>query len=337
MKYVNCVSCGNGLARTLWRVPNDRYLKALNVFPSTSVKVVCGQCGHIYANPQLSSRELRRLYSGVYRSQVLGYAEDGPSQEYLYWKTLKAEQDYQWLRDRLPSRERPGSALEVGCAEGLLLSMLAGDGWSVLGVEPTTTYATHARREYGVEVIEAVFEDAQLEGRRFDLAIAMDVLEHTNEPFAFLAKLRTLLAPGGVAYITTPNVLRLAEPVEELSSPHLSLFTPDTLRQTFARSGFTVVGLSDRVELVALAKPADPPLAAEPLAVPTSRAALRRAIMRARLRQVGRRSVAAGRQVIKRSFQTLVGRQRSARLLVWLGHAGGKSDHPGASGRKAGS
>jgi SAM-dependent methyltransferase len=310
-------------------VPNDRYLRALHVSPSTSEKVVCRQCGHIYANPQLSTEELRRLYGGLYRSPALGYAEDGPSREYLYWKTLKAKQDYQWLRTQIPRRERPGAALEVGCAEGLLLSLLATDGWSVLGVEPTATYATHARREYGVEVIEAIFEDAPLQGRQFDLIIAMDVLEHIKDPVAFLTRLQTLLAPEGVAYITTPNLLRLANPIEELSSPHLSLFTPDTLRRTFVRCGFAVVGLSDRVELAALAQLAEPARSMEPIDVPASRAVLRRAIIRARLQEVRRKGVGVARQAVKRGLRTMMGQQRSARLLLWLRRGGGKSDGTG--------
>jgi SAM-dependent methyltransferase len=40
----------------------------------------------------------------------------------------------------------------------------------------------------------------------FDLVVAMEVIEHVESPMRFLPTIAQLLAPGGVAIVTTPNV-----------------------------------------------------------------------------------------------------------------------------------
>src|SRR6266852_67536 len=41
---------------------------------------------------------------------------------------------------------------------------------------------------------------------RFDLVVTVEVIEHVESPIGFLRNIGQLLAPGGVAVITTPNV-----------------------------------------------------------------------------------------------------------------------------------
>ena len=44
-----------------------------------------------------------------------------------------------------------------------------------------------------------------LAGERFDLVVSMEVIEHTNDPFAFVAGLARALEPGGLLILSTPN------------------------------------------------------------------------------------------------------------------------------------
>jgi SAM-dependent methyltransferase len=46
----------------------------------------------------------------------------------------------------------------------------------------------------------------------FDAVVFLQTIEHVQEPRAVLAHIRSLLAPGGMAYISTPNLLTLAPP-----------------------------------------------------------------------------------------------------------------------------
>ena len=45
----------------------------------------------------------------------------------------------------------------------------------------------------------------------------LQTIEHVQDPVAVLGHFRSLLAPGGVAYVSTPNLLTLAPPGAEKS------------------------------------------------------------------------------------------------------------------------
>jgi len=51
----------------------------------------------------------------------------------------------------------------------------------------------------------------------FDAVVFLQTIEHVRDPVAVLEHFRTLLAPGGVAFISTPNVLTLAGPGRQKS------------------------------------------------------------------------------------------------------------------------
>src|ERR1700761_164702 len=46
----------------------------------------------------------------------------------------------------------------------------------------------------------------------FDAVVFLQTIEHVQDPVAVLERFRSLLAPGGVVYVTTPNLLTLAPP-----------------------------------------------------------------------------------------------------------------------------
>jgi methionine biosynthesis protein MetW len=98
--------------------------------------------------------------------------------------------------------------LDVGCATGYLAAELKARGCEVVGVEADPDAAAAARAR-GVEVVEGDIEDAALRGGlpgERDRILLGDVLEHLRDPAAALAGVRGLLAPGGVAVVSLPNV-----------------------------------------------------------------------------------------------------------------------------------
>ena len=51
----------------------------------------------------------------------------------------------------------------------------------------------------------------------YDAVVFLQTIEHVQDPQGVLAHFKELLAPGGVAYVSTPNVLTLAPPGQERS------------------------------------------------------------------------------------------------------------------------
>ena len=99
--------------------------------------------------------------------------------------------------------------LDIGCGAGLLCEPFSRLGAEVVGVDPSATNIAvaklHAERaqlsiDYRCTVVE---ELDPLE--RFDIVLAMEVVEHVVDVGAFLDRCALLLKPGGMMVVSTLN------------------------------------------------------------------------------------------------------------------------------------
>jgi 2-polyprenyl-6-hydroxyphenyl methylase/3-demethylubiquinone-9 3-methyltransferase len=122
------------------------------------------------------------------------------------------DQAYQRFgRDEGAARPLEGlSALDVGCGAGLLSEPLARLGATVTGLDPAPTNVAVARRhtaraglsiDYRKEEVEGVVE----RGERFDIVLAMEVVEHVADMPAFVAACCRAVKPGGLLVMATIN------------------------------------------------------------------------------------------------------------------------------------
>jgi methionine biosynthesis protein MetW len=158
--------------------------------------------------------------------------------------------------DEVPDGAR---VLDVGCATGYLAAELARRGCTVDGIEVDPAAAQQARthcREVVVGDVEAPAARADVErmlaDSRPDIIICADVLEHLRDPWTVLAWLRTLLAPGGRAVISVPNIAHWTGRRALLRGrfdytdyglfdrTHLRFFTRASAAELARRAGFAV-------------------------------------------------------------------------------------------------
>lgn len=99
---------------------------------------------------------------------------------------------------------RFGPVLDVGCNTGEALVALRSRGFAVVGLEPNPE-AAEVARAYGLEVIEAPIEAADLSPERFGAVLLSQVLEHVESPHELLRKVRETVRPGGIVYVVVPN------------------------------------------------------------------------------------------------------------------------------------
>ena len=117
------------------------------------------------------------------------------------------------LRAQHPDRlaDRPLRLLDLGCGAGLASEPLARLGHEVLGIDASAEAITAARAHAAGTATDrlsyrvASAETLVAEDARFDAVIALEVIEHVTDPAAFLRLLATLLAPGGIAVLSTLN------------------------------------------------------------------------------------------------------------------------------------
>jgi SAM-dependent methyltransferase len=119
--------------------------------------------------------------------------------------------------------------LEVGCGNGYLLHRLAQMGAEVLGIDP----GEHRSATFGVPIIRDFFPSSRIDGR-FDIIIVFAMLEHVEDPFAFIDQLLSFLNPSGELFVGVPDCGPFldAGDISCLFHEHWSYYDEDTLAGT---------------------------------------------------------------------------------------------------------
>jgi 2-polyprenyl-6-hydroxyphenyl methylase/3-demethylubiquinone-9 3-methyltransferase len=100
--------------------------------------------------------------------------------------------------------------LDIGCGGGLLSEPLARLGAAVVGADPAAANIAAARlhaEEGGLAVDYRVTTAEELAdaGERFDVVLAMEVVEHVAEVNLFVARCAEMVKPGGLMIVATLN------------------------------------------------------------------------------------------------------------------------------------
>ena len=145
--------------------------------------------------------------------------------------------------------------LEVGCGRGATGALIQERlGCRVTGVELNPVVARDAARRLH-RVVTGDVQSLELVGR-FDAILALELVEHLVDAEGFLRRITELLAPGGRAILSIPNVGHYSVvedlvagrwdylPVGLLCYTHYRFFTRRTLTDWLERSGI------ERFELV---------------------------------------------------------------------------------------
>jgi 2-polyprenyl-3-methyl-5-hydroxy-6-metoxy-1,4-benzoquinol methylase len=132
---------------------------------------------------------------------------DVPAENYWYRRHLAV---YEWIGARVIGKR----VLDMACGEGYGSEVLSRGAATVVGVDANPQAHDHARLRYTRQnlTFKRGLVETFGEPGSFDAVVFLQTIEHVQDPTAVLAHFRSLLAPGGVVYVTTPNVLTLAPP-----------------------------------------------------------------------------------------------------------------------------
>ena len=130
---------------------------------------------------------------------------DVPAENYWYRRHLAV---YEWIGARVIGAR----VLDMACGEGYGSEVLSRGATSVVGVDANPEAHEHARLRYTRQNLrfDRGLVETYGEPGSFDSVVFLQTIEHVHDPVAVLQHFRALLAPGGVAYISTPNLLTLA-------------------------------------------------------------------------------------------------------------------------------
>jgi SAM-dependent methyltransferase len=135
---------------------------------------------------------------------------DVPEENYWFRRHLVV---YEWIAERVEGKR----VVDMACGEGYGSDVLAGAAATVVGVDANPEAHDHARLRYQRANLRFERDLVESFSEPCDAVVFLQTIEHVQDPGAILDHLRSMLAPGGVAYVSTPNLLTLAPPGAEKS------------------------------------------------------------------------------------------------------------------------
>ena len=189
-----CPLCGaKALVPITASAPDARYLH--------HAQDRCERCHLLVSQPRASAEDIARYYRESYYGEVWTDPEAVVRQNSVAHRTHELPY-LQALWAAWPPRPG-GNAVEVGCGYGAMLPLLAEQGYVVSGCDPGED-AVRFCRSRGLDVVPGGIPGAPLRPP-YVLTLCQHVIEHVEDPRAFVKALVELTEPGGVVAIVTED------------------------------------------------------------------------------------------------------------------------------------
>jgi len=229
---MQCRVCGMNLGTLIYRADSPAITSLSTRLDTETVVHVCTACGHAQS-PDLPA--LERFYDTEYR---ISLASDDHDQLY----DVVADQPVYRTRKQaelvLAHAAPPEGArtLDYGAAKAATLQ-------AIMTVRPDIRPAVFDVSEdyrghwagWVADEEQATYRCPRAWSGRFDLVTAHFVLEHVAAPVDVFADIARLLAPGGRAFVTVPDVL--SNSGDLIVVDHVNHFTLPSIRAALARAG----------------------------------------------------------------------------------------------------
>lgn len=192
----------------------------------------CAKCKLVFSPVVPTDEELSKYYEK--------YAYEGVS-ELSPITTIRFRE---WLK-KFERFRKLNKILDVGCGRGEFLEEAQKFGWNVTGSEYSET-AVNILKAKNITVISGDIEEYSTTDY-FDVIVSIEVVEHLKNPLQNVNKMFSLLRPGGLLFLTTPNrksltgvIIKSRWRVFEYPE-HLFYFSCNSMNSMLVKTGFSDV------------------------------------------------------------------------------------------------
>ena len=200
----------------------------------------CSTCGLVQVGPLPSKKDVASFYHhdmdhfAPYLAQIVAH------RAYFRQKIQKISSTIHYPLSTI-------HLLDIGCALGVLLEEAKKSGWKAMGVDRSIDAVSYCKKKG----LNAVAGTARTVRGSFDVITACEVIEHERDPLGMIQSIYTLLNPGGIALITTPNHSGWGRKLMGRWWPgyqhpeHLFFFDHESIMYLLKKVGFTSVEVTN--------------------------------------------------------------------------------------------
>lgn len=115
--------------------------------------------------------------------------------------------------------EKNSEILDLGAGEGGFTRRMLENGYRAIAVDGLDIFWQHPDIPLMLADLDKNFAaDLSKDGKKYDAIVAIEIIEHLENPYSFLRECAKLLKPDGLLFVTTPNV-------ESITSRLIYLYT----------------------------------------------------------------------------------------------------------------
>lgn len=230
----SCNICKKEFEGPLYESPDDFSVTTMNkLVPGKTRVYYCPSCGHLQTG---ELPDLKDYYAHEYEINLVSEDDDQVYKVVDGKPVFRAEHQADVLSRKVAWF--PGCrVLDYGCAKAPTLKKVVEANPSI---EPflfdvTDKYVPFWRRFPKTPSWSVHEPDASWTGT-LDIVLSFYALEHVSDLHGALAKVKSLLKPGGLFYFIVPNVY--ANIADFIVADHVNHFSPSSLRELLVRGGF---------------------------------------------------------------------------------------------------
>jgi hypothetical protein len=204
----------------------------------------CRRCGLVFLNPRLTADAYGRFYRGVYRPLVSAFhgrlidAHTIQDEQRVY-----AAERVTFLRPYLTAGLK--TLLDIGGSTGVVAAHIAREfGLEGAIIDPAPLEVAEARR-LGLEAMTGLVEEHDFRGRRFDVVLICQTVDHLLDVAGTLQRVRELMTDHGRLFLDIVDFraayLRNWSIEDAVKIDHPYYLTEPTAMAYLRRAGFEVL------------------------------------------------------------------------------------------------